>query len=454
MKLLQIRTSWAERAFTAAGWALFLLLLSASWAYSQEEEDFSAGPTDLTGVVLDEVGQPVAGAHVFVESARPRHGSRSVCPTCYPDCAKTARTNDKGEFTLPAMDSNLLFRLLLVAKGYEASALDKVDPLLSPVSCSLWTRAPAEEGEKVMNVRVYDPKGKPAMGAVLDIEGAETARMTTWGGHKQFIQDVGVADERGVMTLIGNAELKAGLGILKARNFAQQWVKVLPGKDQIFILREGVTLTGQVVKEGKPVPGLRVSFAGADRMAGEFLQGWEVETDAEGRFRFLHLTAGKQFNVYSVAKSSANIGVFPIRAVHTGPDGSETDLGMITLQTPLHVRGKVILADGEPALPGMRIGLGREQAWDYQEATLGDDGEFEFNGLGPETVDISLRAQGYKFSKRNPNRVMNRSIAGRLQESLDNFLIIVEELEGVDDPNDFQDHNWNVREQPLRSAER
>src|SRR5439155_18838427 len=133
------------------------------------EEAPIAEPAELTGEVLDEGGEPIEGAQIFVESARPRKGSGTVCPTCYPDCKKRARTDAKGEFKLPAMDGNLLFRLLFVAKGYEAKAMEKVDPIFSPLSVGIWKRAPAQDNQKIVNARVYDGNGKPVVGAVLEI---------------------------------------------------------------------------------------------------------------------------------------------------------------------------------------------------------------------------------------------------------------------------------------------
>ena len=132
--------------------------------------------------------------------------------------------------------------------------------------------------------------------------------------------------------------------------------------------------------------------------------------------------------------------------------GTTLDLGKIELQTPLHIRGRVLFEDGEAAFPGSKIGLFREQANDYQEAKLDEEGEFEFNGLGPELVEISVRIPGYKFSKKNPNRANNRSLTGQLRESLEDFLIRLEPTIGVDDRNSRDDDNWNIRETPLQSA--
>src|SRR5262245_59129591 len=143
-----------------------LLLCGMCFLSRAADDETRAEPTDITGEVLDEGGEPVVGAQIFVESAHPRKGSGTVCPSCYPDCMKRSRTDAKGEFKLPAMDGSLLFRLLFVGKGYEAKAMDKVEALQSPLSIGLWKRAPAAENQRIINARIYDGKGKPVVGAV------------------------------------------------------------------------------------------------------------------------------------------------------------------------------------------------------------------------------------------------------------------------------------------------
>ena len=63
--------------------AFSLLLLCGLCFLSQAADDEPiAEPADITGDVLDEGGEPVAGAQIFVESARPRKGSGTVCRSC------------------------------------------------------------------------------------------------------------------------------------------------------------------------------------------------------------------------------------------------------------------------------------------------------------------------------------------------------------------------------------
>ncbi len=376
---------------------LGLVLASPIWVnVSAAEPDAIENETvEIIGLVLDEAAEPIVGAAIQVESARPRRGSATQCPTCYPDLKKKTLTNDKGEFTLAAMDGGLTFRLLVMKKGYEPKLQDRVDPLRGPVNVTLWKREAADPSRVMIVTRVYGPEGKAVSGAVLDMDGAETGNMTTWGGHTKYVQDVAVSDENGILTVWATPELKAGRGLLSATGFAKQWVRVVPGTDHLFVLGEGTTVSGQAVKNGKPVAGLVVGFAGVDRSAGEFIRGWEVATDAQGRFSFASLTPGKNFNVYSTGRSAAKLGALPDRQITTTGDGAKLDLGKLELSSTLHVKGRVVFADGQPVFPGTKILVSRERAWDSQEATLDDDGKFEINGLVPDRVDVHLRLAGY-----------------------------------------------------------
>lgn len=405
---------------------------------------------ELTGQILDSGGEPVTNAVVTIESAYRRHGGNAQCPTCYPEVGKQARTDKDGQFKFAAVDTRLVYKMLVIAKGYEPKFVEKVDLTRGPANLSIWKRAPLNDNEKLVKGRIYSPSGKPVPGAVIEIEGAETDQYTTWGGHKQYIDPQTVTGEDGVFSLITRPKLKAGIGRIDARGYAQQWVRVTPNSDYLFVLHEGVSVTGQIMRDGKPIEGLRVAYCGADRSAGSFFQGWDIQTDAQGRFTFPNLPPTNTVVVYALGKSAALFGTFTTLKVPTGPEKSVKDLGKIELASPLHIKGRVVFDDGQPAFGGSKISFGREIAWDYQEVTLNDEGEFEVKGLAPEQISISIRMQGYKLSKKNPNREQSAGISGQLKESIENFLIIVEP--SIDQNRNNEDYNWQVRETPLKSA--
>src|SRR5687767_9191345 len=77
----------------------------------------AAGAT-LVGIVRDPDNLPLPDAGVFVYSAKPRHGPATIMATAYPDCGKKARTDANGQFQISGVDSELIYRLLVVAPGH------------------------------------------------------------------------------------------------------------------------------------------------------------------------------------------------------------------------------------------------------------------------------------------------------------------------------------------------
>ena len=80
------------------------------------------------GRVLDAAGKPVDHATVLVYEAHVRKGFSVYCPTCWVDCGKRAQTDSNGRFSIANLDPDLVFKLLIVSKDYQAAFVDKVDP--------------------------------------------------------------------------------------------------------------------------------------------------------------------------------------------------------------------------------------------------------------------------------------------------------------------------------------
>src|SRR5436189_145546 len=101
---------------------LLLSLLLGLVAFAAEESG------RIEGVIGAAGGKTVSNAWVFVYSAAPREGPSVLCPTCYPDCVKRARTDAQGRFSIEPVDSKLMFRLLVLARGYRPDFIKDVDP--------------------------------------------------------------------------------------------------------------------------------------------------------------------------------------------------------------------------------------------------------------------------------------------------------------------------------------
>jgi hypothetical protein len=73
---------------------------------------------DLVGRVVSADDQPLAGAHVSIDSAAVRQGTSPLCPSFYSDCRKSAETDKQGRFRIASVDPELIFNVLVVAGAY------------------------------------------------------------------------------------------------------------------------------------------------------------------------------------------------------------------------------------------------------------------------------------------------------------------------------------------------
>ncbi len=97
-------------------------------------------PVDVSGQVVNEQGQGVAGAIVAISSAKPKTGPILVCPTCYADCAKRVQADADGKFTISGLSSDLLFSLKSGAPGYHGTVSELIDPTAhSPIKLQIST---------------------------------------------------------------------------------------------------------------------------------------------------------------------------------------------------------------------------------------------------------------------------------------------------------------------------
>jgi hypothetical protein len=143
-----------------------------------------APAVDLTGTVVDAADKPLLGAHIFIETARPRQGTNPLCPSCYPDCIKRTQTDAAGKFTLPKLDAELVFRVLVVAEGFQPTLVPNVDPLRAPLAAKLSPFPEMLDPRHTLRGRVIDTKGKPIVGATVEPFGAKVGERRWWGTLK------------------------------------------------------------------------------------------------------------------------------------------------------------------------------------------------------------------------------------------------------------------------------
>lgn len=412
-------------------------------------------PGRIEGVIGSAAG-PVSNAWVFIYSAAPREGAGILCPTCYPDCVKRARTDAEGKFFIEPVDPNLMFRLLVLAKGYRPDFIRDVDPLFGGAHLSLKPLKMANMPiESRVTAKLIDPEGKPVVGARVDVEGTRYGQYSYSSSTSGKVDPMAVTDENGEFFLDCTNGLDAITVEITARSVAKRRMWLDTGKAHLIRMTEGVAVTGRLVHEGKPVAGVAVSMNTEERSSEVFMRGFDVATDSEGRFSLPNIPPNNRFVLYSKMKDLQDLGAsLSSQKVTTGADGSTMNLGDLKLGTAYSVRGRIVTADNQPVPGRTRVNLSLEEAWDNQEARTDEDGNFEFLNVPAESVSLYLRVNGYRISGKNPSKdwLNEGRIVGRLTGNIEDFVIHLEPGQRFDRGDGPSDQDRQPRDKPLRGA--
>ena len=383
---------------------------------------------DLKGRVTHEDGAAVPKATVFIYTAGPKEGNGILCPSCYPDCTRKAQTDADGRFEIASLDPALIFRLLVVAGGHQSKFVSKVDPAKGNLEVKL---EPLDEAALHSKSRitgmVIDESGEPVAGAVIGPEGVQRGTGTQWGGTDEFVDPVAVSDDRGFFLLLCKDGVEKVYALAEARGSAKRWVDLTPGKDHVIRLQDGVAVRGRVMKGSTPLKDIVVAMVTTDRACGTFLHDFEAVTDKDGGFLIMNVTPQNEYYLYAKMGSLRDHGALPLKTIRTAATGSRVDLGDLSVKPAYRVAGRVVLSDGKEIPNDTRLLLGREHAWDHEEVLLNKDGSFAISGVPAESVSISLRVKGYKFSKQNPSLDwLNGGIMGRVDKNIDDLTLLLE----------------------------
>jgi protocatechuate 3,4-dioxygenase beta subunit len=373
--------------------ALFLALVTAPAGHAAE---------GLAGKVLDSSGKPISAATVFVYTAKPRVGLGILCPSCYPDCGKKTITDAEGRFQFAGLNPQLLFRILVVAEGFQPQFAEDVDPLGEPLEVKLQAMPTDLSSRAVLRGRVVDPKGNPVVGAVVSPTGCERLEKRWWG-RMPGVDPASVTNLRGEFLITGNpGDLGYDLEV-EARGFARRRIDLLPTGEQVHEIKiaEGATVEGRILKAGKPVAGAAVGLVQCDRGHREFVGAYAIATDAQGRYTFTSVHPNDDYFVYTMMGNAERLGgVLLPQKISVGPDGTTMPAGDHELTAAHSISGHIILTDGQPVPSNTRLLLAREEAWDSQTAMVAADGAFRFTGVPEEAVKINARIPGYRLASR------------------------------------------------------
>jgi hypothetical protein len=365
-------------------------------------------PGSLAGQVLDEHGAPLVGAVVDLYTAKPREGLAVTCPSCYRDCAKSAKSDDQGRFSIGDLDPELLFRVLVMAPGRRAVLTQLVDPARSEFEVKLEPLPGDLPQDRMLKGRVLNERGKPLAGAVVSPTGAKTHEKRWWG-QLPGVDEAAVTDAEGRFVITSH-EPKLGLDLkVSAAGYAVSPSQLfeLDGSEHEIRMRRGASVSGRLTYEGQPVKRRAIGIVQRDRSAGHFVGETTLATDNDGGFLFANLQPNERYALYSLCDGKEDLPVFKTMSLETPGDGEVRQLNDLALSPGLTLAGRVELPPGAKMPAGTKLRVDREPAWDWCEALLSDDGEFELRSLPPEVYTVKVIVPGYEL---DPSRLRYQAI--------------------------------------------
>jgi uncharacterized GH25 family protein len=439
------------------------LLVAPFPSRAQETAAAAAAPTGdrLDGTVLGADDKPIANAWVSILSASPRDGQASTIPIKhYPDCGRFTRTDAQGQFAFSGVNKELLFRLLVAAPGHRTDYIRDADPQYSGTQIRMKrmriTNAPPT---RRIVMKVIDPEGRPVPGTRIDVN-AYRSQDTSYNSSSSSIASrvdaPAVTDETGIATLDCSSSVEGLAVTVEGPRLARRRLWVTPGEAHLIRLSRGVTVTGVVIDNGNPVTGTTITLDSISQSSDQLMRGFDVATDAKGRFVLTHVPANTKFTLFTPQKEveALNAGVMS-REIETGTNGSTLSVGDLAV-TPTHMlRGRVVLSDGQIVPDRTRIQLEYNFGRTRRTATLDADGWFEFLGIPAGQIGLQAQISGYRLSAKNPSKdwVNTGRLVGKLAENHEQFFIEYEPVSAPETgtaptkPEDRQPH-----EKPLRPA--
>ncbi len=349
------------------------------------------------------------------------------------------------------MDPTLVFRVLIVAPGFEPTFFTKVDPLNGPLAAVLPARKTTNPPSQTIRGRVVDAKGAPIEQAVVSVNSTVIGD-TYYGSPPEGTDPLAVTDAAGEFTLSSPVKFDAMELQVEARTFARGIFRdVKPGGERRdFKVTEGASITGRVLRDGQPLKDVVIGACGTDRTMGNFVGDFTIASQADGRFLLPNLPSNHEYSLYGLMNSLTNYGTLPLRRVKPGGDGQTLDVGDYVVASGRRLAGQVKLSDDQPLPEGTRLTVGREEAWDVLAVNLPPDGRFALANLpGNETLNLSVRVKGYRPSPRNASfeRLNGFGLAGRLESDKTNLVFLLEPGEvrpGSFEPEPEEDRVQNL----------
>lgn len=356
----------------------------------------------------------------------------------------------------------MIFRLLVVAEGYTPALSAKAaDPAAAgPIAFTLTPHdLDKRDPALVLKGRIVDEQGQPIAQAVVEPYGFGKGNGVQFGGLKGF-DELAVTNKQGEFRLrVPEAGMSVYVHVNAPRMAPHVFQKLAAGsKSHDLTLSVGVTISGRLVKSGKPLPGAAVGTIQKDRNAETCVGHFEAGTDANGIFQIRNVPSEDALVLYGLMSSLRKHGAVEAREIKTSASGSVLDVGDLEVKVGHKLSGRVVLADGKTVPAGTRVILSREEAWDSQQAVVDKEGRFTFTGLPLERYSLSANVRSYSISSKNASfDLLNPfRLFGMVREDIEGLNLLLEPGPmSMERPNHdakfWQEYNRR-KEAPLQGA--
>lgn len=396
-----------------------------------------AARISLAGLVLDDLGQPVAGAALGL---RPGESMRSSLEEVLDDSLAVpfhAETDEEGRFEFAQAPVLPGGQLVAQATGFESTTI--LAPAVSQSNLLLSLGRPGVAAEFLTGV-VLDPQGMPVPDAMVSI-GIETTHSDAQGEFRFELSDPESFNVlvSGFMPDFKTDQLQAVKrghlpGTLTAERFDSDGRPLWPEHVTLRLGGEPLSLEGRVVdQEGNGLGDIQVWIENPTLLGGVPIEGrsfprithvestlggmgddWAfVRTDDEGKFR-LNGLLDRDYNVEAMDPES----LLRVRRSGIRPGGKAVEIQLSKEDSWAVVRGQVLDRQGEPVglatvrlscdafitrIQGQVIGTRHASG---QQLRTDEEGRFEFRTIPkrlayfrvdhPETIPQSFgrREQG------------------------------------------------------------
>ena len=388
---------------------------------------FGAGVVTLEGKVTDASGKPIEHATVMVYHAGVKTGYSVFCPSCYADCGKRTLTDAAGTYTFKNLDADLWFELAVVRDGYVPTFIKKVDPSSGSATTAVLRVRPSAEPLNMARGRVIDPNGNPMRDVIVQTKGVLTARETLIG-TPEGLDPLAVTNDKGEFETTYVEPASKMLFFVEARTMAPQFVVLPTGRERHTVqLSEGAVIRGRLVADGKGVGNAEIGLIPRDRggwgpdfkMIGFPFEEMKIGTQEDGSFAITNVPSPVEWYVYGKMASLSGRGTTGPVICSVAKEKQQVDLGNIEVKPGHRLRGHVVLGDNNAIPSGMRITIESKSVWDFQTATLGPDGRFEFTDLFAGDYTITPAVKGYSL----PDGTLQIPVS--IDRDLDNWSVVL-----------------------------